>query len=189
MIAFKNGKAGILLLAVCLVATLARAGTTSDDKSPRNDPSRSAAYLEREVGHQLRLLPFFTVFDNLEYRVDGYRVELMGEVTRPTLKSDAENAVKNIEGVESVTNNIKVLPVSPNDDAIRMAEYRAIYGHSDLNRYAMSAVPSIHIVVENGHVTLVGVTANEMDKNIAGIQAKGVPGVFSVTNNLRVEGK
>jgi hyperosmotically inducible protein len=145
--------------------------------------------LQQEVGHQLRLLPFYSVFDDLRYKVEGYNVELSGAVTRPTLKTDAERTVKKIEGVESVTNNIKVLPVSTMDDRIRLAEYRAIYGQATLNRYALQAIPPIHIIVENGHVSLVGVVANEMDKNVAGIQANTVPGVFSVTNNLMVESK
>jgi hyperosmotically inducible periplasmic protein len=113
----------------------------------------------------------------------------MGQVTRPTLKSDAERVVKDIEGVEQVTNNIEVLPLSPNDDRIRLAAYRAIYGQTALNRYALNAIPPIHIIVNNGKLTLEGVVANEGDKNIAGIQANSVPGVFSVTNNLRVEGQ
>ncbi len=133
------------------------------------------------------MLPYYGVFDNLEYRVDGSAVTLMGQVTRPTLKSDAENVVKRIEGVDRVINNIEVLPLSPNDDRIRMQVYRSVYGQPNLNRYAMNAVPPIHIIVNNGNVTLVGVVANESDKNIAGIQASGTPGVFSVKNNLRVE--
>jgi hyperosmotically inducible periplasmic protein len=133
-------------------------------------------------------LPYYNIFDNLEYQVDGNLVILSGQVTQPVLKSDAENVVKRIEGVESVTNNIEVLPLSPSDDRIRLATYRAIFGADGLYRYAMGANPSIHIIVDNGHVTLVGVVANQMDKNIAGIRANGVFGVFSVTNNLRVEG-
>ena len=142
-----------------------------------------------EIGHELRLLPYYSVFDDLRYKVNGYNVELEGAVTRPTLKSDAENVVKRIEGVESVTNNIKVLPPSTDDDRIRLAEYRVIYGHPALNRYGLQAVPPIHIIVDRGHVTLTGVVANEMDRNVANIQANTVPGVFSVTNDLRVEGK
>jgi hyperosmotically inducible protein len=134
------------------------------------------------------MLPWYGVFDNLAYKVDGYNVTLMGQVTRPTLKSSAENVVEKIEGVEKVTNNIEVLPVSPNDDRLRLALYRAIYGHTALNRYAIQAVPPIHIIVKDGNVTLEGVVANEMDKNVANVQARSVPGVFSVTNNLRVEG-
>jgi hyperosmotically inducible protein len=142
----------------------------------------------REIRHELVMLPYYGVFDNLAYKVDGYNVTLMGQVTRPTLKSSAENVVKDIEGVQKVVNNIEVLPVSPNDDRLRLAVYRAIYGHTALNRYALNAVPPIHIIIKNGNVTLEGVVANEMDKNIANLQANGVPGVFGVTNNLRVEG-
>jgi len=143
--------------------------------------------LTREVRHELVMLPYYGVFDDLGYRVDGNTVTLFGDVTRPTLKSDAENVVKRIEGVDRVVNNINVLPPSPQDDQIRLATYRAIYGFPSLNRYALSAVPSIHIIVNSGRVTLTGVVANEGDKNTAGIQANGVPGVFSVTNNLQIE--
>jgi hyperosmotically inducible protein len=143
----------------------------------------------REIRHELVMLPYYGVFDNLAYKVDGYNVTLMGQVTRPTLKSSAENVVKDIEGVQKVVNNIEVLPVSPNDDRLRLGVYRSIYGHTALNRYALNAVPPIHIIVKNGNVTLEGVVANEMDKNIANIQANAVSGVFSVTNNLRVEGR
>jgi len=142
----------------------------------------------KEVRHELVMLPFYGVFDNLAYKVspDG-TVTLLGQVSRPTLKSDAENVVKRIEGVERVDNQIKVLPVSPNDDRIRRAVYRAIYGNEVLSQYALRAVPPIHIIVENGNLTLEGVVARQMDKQIAEIQAKSVPGVFSVTNNLKVE--
>lgn len=133
------------------------------------------------------MLPYYGVFDNLAYKVDGASVTLIGQVTRPTLKSDAENVVKKIEGVEQVNNEIEVLPPSPNDDRIRRAVYRAIYGNPALERYRLQAVPSMHIIVKNGNVTLVGVVATDGDKNIAGIKANGVSGVFSVTNNLQVE--
>lgn len=142
----------------------------------------------REIRHELVMLPYYGVFDNLSYKVDGYKVTLMGQVTRPTLKSDAERVVKDIEGIEQVTNNIEVLPVSPADDRIRLAAYRTIYGHTTLNRYALNAVPPIHIIVRNGNIALEGVVATEADKNVAGIQANSVPGAFGVTNNLRVEG-
>ena len=148
---------------------------------------RSAARLEKEVRHELVMLPFYGVFDNLAYQVDGYTVVLLGQVTRPTLKTDAGRVVKAIEGVERVDNRIEVLPVSPNDNRIRLAVYRAIYGHSGLDRYALMAVPSIHIIVKNGDLTLEGAVGNELDRNLANIQARGVPGVFSVTNKLRVD--
>ena len=143
--------------------------------------------LQKEVRHELVMLPYYGVFDNLAFRVDGSTVTLMGQVTRPTLKSDAERVVKDIEGVQTVNNQIQVLPTSPNDDRIRLAVYRAIYGQATLNRYALQAVPSIHIIVNNGNVTLEGVVANEGDRNIANISANGVSGVFGVTNNLRLD--
>jgi hyperosmotically inducible protein len=148
--------------------------------------ARSEDRLAREVRHELVMLPYYGVFDNLVFRVNGGVVELYGQVTRPTLKTDAERAVQRIEGVEKVINKIEVLPLSPMDDQIRLAEYRAIYGHPVLNRYAHQAVPPIHIIVKNGHVTLEGAVASESDKNIAGVQANSVPDVFEVVNNLRV---
>jgi len=148
---------------------------------------RGAERLAKEVRHELVMLPYYNLFDNLAFRVDGSTVTLMGQVVRPTLKSDAERVVKNIEGVERVVNNIEVLPLSPNDDRIRRAVYAAIFSQPSLQMYGMQAVPPIHIIVKNGNVSLEGVVANEGDKNIAGIRANGVPGVFSVQNNLRVE--
>jgi len=144
--------------------------------------------ITREVRHELVLLPYYGVFDNLGYRVgsDG-SVTLVGQVTRPTLKSDAENSVRHIEGVERVDNQIQVLPVSPMDDQIRMATYRAIYGNSNLAPYSVRAVPPIHIIVNGGHVTLEGAVATKMDKQLAETQAKSVPNVFSVTDNLQVD--
>src|SRR2546430_7386692 len=129
--------------------------------------NRGQERLVKEVRHELVMLPYYNVFDNLSYRVDGSTVTLMGQVTRPTLKSDAERVVKGIEGVEKVVNNIEVLPVSPNDDRIRMAVYRAIYGQSALQRDSLPEVPPILIIVNNGNVTLEGVVASEADKNIA----------------------
>lgn len=150
--------------------------------------ARGLERIQREVRHELVMLPYYGVFDNLAYKVEpNGNVTLLGEVSRPTLKSDAENVVKKIEGVEKVDNQIKVLPTSPGDDRIRIATYRAIYGQSALNQYALRAVPPIHIIVENGHVTLEGVVSRQADKQIAEMQAKGVPGVFSVEDHLRVE--
>jgi hyperosmotically inducible periplasmic protein len=143
--------------------------------------------LEKAVRHELVMLPYYNIFDDLSFQVNGGHVTLFGAVTRPTLRSDAENVVKRLEGVQSVTNKIEVLPLSPMDDRIRIATYRSIYGFSALQRYAMGAVPSIHIIVRNGNVTLTGVVANEGDRNMANIRANGVFGVFSVTNELKVE--
>ena len=143
--------------------------------------------IEKAVRHELVMLPYYNIFDDLSFQVNGGRVTLTGEVTRPTLKSSAENVIKHLEGVTGVTNNIEVLPLSPMDNRIRIATYRSIYGFSALQRYALGAVPSIHIIVKNGNVTLTGVVANEGDRNIANIRANGVSGVFSVKNELRVE--
>ena len=173
-----------------VAALLLAAGANAQDRKalPPENGDPGLARLTKEVRHELVMLPYYNVFDNLSYRIDGSRVTLMGQVTRPTLKSDAGNVVKRLEGVSQVDNQIEVLPLSPNDDQIRYAVYRAIYGHTSLStRYGYQAVPSIHIIVRNGQVVLEGVVANEGDKNIANIQANGVSGVFSVTNNLRVE--
>jgi hyperosmotically inducible protein len=169
-----------LLLAIS-GASFARAQTPPNRNSPNYHQ-----WLANEVRHQLVLLPFYSVFDNLQYKVDGDDVTLLGQVRLPTLKIDAGNAVKTIEGVGKVTNDIEVLPVSPMDDQIRRAEYRAIYRSPTLERYAFGPVPPIHIIVKGGHVTLEGVVDSESDKNVANIRANGVPNVFSVTNNLRV---
>jgi len=150
--------------------------------------TKASQNLVREVRHQLLLLPYYSVFDNLAYRVDGDHVTVEGQVTRPTLKSDAENAVKSIESVSGVTNNIEVLPPSPMDDQLRRALYRAIYGDPSLNKYSWSSVASIHIIVKNGNVALEGVVDGEGDKNLAGLRANSVPNVFSVKNNLTVGG-
>jgi hyperosmotically inducible protein len=153
----------------------------------QNNPSQDR--ITHEVRHELVMLPYYGVFDNLAYSVNGGVVTLYGQVTRPTLKSDAGNVVKKIEGVTRVDNKIEVLPLSPMDDQSRRAVYRAIYGDPTLSRYGIQAVPPIHIIVDNGKVTLVGVVANEADKNMAGLRANGVAGVFSVDNQLRVEGQ
>jgi hyperosmotically inducible periplasmic protein len=177
------GHAALVVSAVTLLAALPIVGHAQ----PRTSSTSAQERLIREVRHELVMLPYYGVFDNLAYRVNGNTVELYGQVTRPTLKSDAEGVVKKIEGVDRVVNNIEVLPLSPNDDRLRLALFRAIYGHTALNRYAIQAVPPIHIIVTNGNVTLEGVVATQMDKQIAEMQAKSVPGVFSVTNNLKVE--
>jgi hyperosmotically inducible protein len=147
----------------------------------------AASDLVKEVRHELVTLPYYGVFDNLSYRVDGSKVTLFGQVRDPVLKDQAGKAVKSIEGVSAVDNQIEVLPASSMDDGTRMAVYRAIYSKPTLQRYQLGAVPPIHIIVKNGNVTLEGVVANEMDKNVAGIAANGVSGVFKVTNNLRTD--
>jgi hyperosmotically inducible protein len=186
-------------LLVSLLAWLALFSfTASAAPGPQGQDTRPAAGLSlkgsdritKEVRHELVMLPFYGVFDNLTYKVDADgTVTLLGQVSRPTLKSDAENVVKRIEGVEKVVNNIEVLPTSINDDRIRRDTYRAIYGNDVLSQYQLRAVPPIHIIVNNGHVTLEGVVDREMDRQIAGVQANQVQGTFSVTNNLQAEDK
>ena len=158
-------------------------------QAQRPTPMQYQQKITQEVRHQLVMLPYYSVFDNLVFSVNGDAVTLAGQVTQPVLKSDAEKAVKSVEGVATVVNNIEVLPVSTNDDRLRRALYQAIYGDPQLQMYELRAVPPIHIIVKNGHATLVGVVANEMDKNVAGIRAKTVPGLFSVENQLEVENK
>jgi hyperosmotically inducible protein len=170
----------VLVIALLSVATL---GSAQD----RDQPSaKSQERITREVRHELLMLPYFGVFDNIAYKVDGYTVTLLGQVVRPTLKSDAEGAVKHIEGVEKVDNQIEVLPPSPMDDGLRRRLYRAIYGYPALEKYALGVQKPIRIIVKNGNVTLEGVVDNAGDKNFAGLRANGVSGIFSVTNNLQV---
>jgi hyperosmotically inducible periplasmic protein len=169
-------RTAFLTFAILLVASCSFAQARQD----------TGQNLIKEVRHQLVLLPYYSVFDDLSYRVEGSRVILSGQVIRPSLKSDAEAAVKGVEGVSSVENKIEVLPPAPMDDQIRRAVFRAIYSEPALSRYAGSAVPSIHIIVKGGHVSLIGVADNATDKNIAGLRANGVPNVFSVDNNLVV---
>jgi hyperosmotically inducible protein len=177
----------LLLITLAVSLLVLPVGAVAKNQKFVSVSDRAWNRVEREVRHELVTLPFYGVFDNLAFQVDGGTVTLLGQVSRPTLRTDAERVVKSIEGVERVINRIEVLPLSPYDDRIRLATYRAIYGNTALNRYALQAVPPIHIIVKNGNVTLEGVVANEGDKNIADIQARSVPGVFSVTNNLRVE--
>ena len=148
--------------------------------------SREEKGLTREVYHQLELLPRLSVFDNIGFAVNGNNVTLSGEVTQPVKKSDAESAVKSVEGVGNVQDNIKVLPLSPNDERLRQQEFKAIYSFPSLQKYAWYSVQSIHIIVDNGHVTLEGMVDNEADKDAANVRANSVPGVFSVTNKLQV---
>jgi len=174
----KPGKlAGFLVAALVAVPSFVYASSPSSTLSP----------LEQKVRHELNMLPYYGVFDYLSFRVQGDKVTLFGEVAQPVLKLDAEYAVKHIEGVRQVDSQIEVLPLSPNDNRIRFQTYRAIYGYGPLNRYALPTHPSIHIIVKNGDVTLKGVVANTMDRNMAYTRADSVPGVFSVKNELTIE--
>jgi hyperosmotically inducible periplasmic protein len=183
-------KTTLAILFAPLIFLTASYATAQDapPAAPATADQKNMARIYKEVRHELVMLPYYGVFDQLSYKVDpDGTVTLMGQVVRPTLKDDAGNAVKHIEGVEKVVNNIEVLPLSPNDDRIRRAVYRAIYSNSVLSPYQLRAVPPLHIIVKNGNVTLEGAVANQMDKQVAGIKANGVSGVFSVTNNLIVD--
>lgn len=172
-----------LILFVSLLSLCALAAAQDTQREPS---ARGQERITREVRHELLMLPYFGVFDYIAYKVDGDQVTLLGQVVRPSLKSDAENAVKHIEGVEKVDNQIEVLPPSPADDRIRLRLFRAIYGFPALQRYELGVQKPIRIIVKNGHVTLEGVVDSEADKNLVGVRANGVSGTFSVTNNLQV---
>jgi hyperosmotically inducible periplasmic protein len=175
-----------VILVTSLLA-LAGLGIAQDQNMQRNQPSaKSEERITKEVRHELLMLPWFGVFDYIAYKVEGYNVTLLGEVVRPSLKSDAESAVKHIEGVEHVDNQIEVLPPSPMDDRLRRRLFRTIYGFPSLEKYALGVQKPIRIIVKNGHVTLEGVVDNDGDKNLAGLRANTVSGIFSVTNNLQV---
>lgn len=148
---------------------------------------QSQGRITRQVRHELLMIPYLSVFDDLSYKVEGSTVTLMGEVRNPIIKADAQAAIKHIEGVEKINNEIEVLPVSFNDDRIRREVARAVFKEPRLSEYAIQPVPPIHIIVKNGHVDLAGVVRDQGDKEVAGIRANGVPGVFSVKNDLQVE--
>lgn len=172
-----KSKAATMLTSLLLLIPLYAAAQNS---------ARPEDRITREVRHELLMLPYFGVFDNIAYKVDGGTVTLMDSVVRPTLKSDAENAVKHIEGVDKVVNQIEILPPSNMDDRIRLELFRAIYEFPALQKYELGVQKPIRIIVKNGHVWLEGVVDSESDKNLVGVRAKTVPGTFSVTNNLQV---
>ncbi len=198
----------ILFMAAAVIALLSiplAAASETTTSAPGLDENQ--VRIAKKVRHELVMLPWYSVFDNLQFSLEGdHTVILTGQTIRPTIKSGAENVVKRVEGVTKVINNIEVLPLSPFDYRIRRAEFRAIYSQPALSRYALQAgvgapffglgstslsgveLP-IHIIVKNGHVTLVGVVANAMDRNVAGIAANSVPNVFSVENDLQVESR
>jgi len=153
---------------------------------PKNAPVSEEDRLTREVRHELVMQPYYTSWDWLAFRVNGNTVELLGDANSPGLRRDAVNSVKHIEGVEKVIDHINELPPSPMDDRIRHQVARAIFSFDGLSRYSWSAVPSIHIIVKGGRVRLEGVVDNQPDKDLIGLRANQVPGVFQVTNNLRV---
>jgi hyperosmotically inducible periplasmic protein len=175
-------KLRLLVAVVSLFSVMASTAVAQNATS-----NKSEDRIVREVRHELLMLPYFGVFDNIAYKVQGGTVTLLGQVVRPSLKSDAENSIKHIEGVDRVDNQIEVLPPSSQDDAIRIALFRAIYQYPSLQKYEMGVQKAIRIIVKNGRVTLEGVVDSQGDKDLAGIRAKSVPGTFEVTNNLQVQ--
>jgi hyperosmotically inducible protein len=174
-----NRRLNVLLSFALLLAPAALVG--------QNQMSGAAqSRVQREVIHELLMLPYYGVFDTIGFQVNGDTVTLLGAVTRPVLKSDAENSIKHIEGVNRVDNKIEVLPPSPMDDQLRLQLFRAIYGYPSLEKYSLGVQKPIRIIVKSGHVALEGVVDSQADKDTAGIRANGVSGIFSVTNNLRI---
>jgi hyperosmotically inducible protein len=158
----------------------------SSPAQPASPASPAQARIQKEVRHELLMLPYFTVFDNIAFQVNGDTVTLIGDVTQPVIKSGAENVVKHVEGVEHVVNKINVLPPAPMDSQSRVALYRAIYGFPALEKYAMGVQKPIRIIVDMGKVTLEGAVDTQADKDMVGLRANTIPGIFSVTNNLQV---
>ncbi len=174
----------LVIMAVILIgASSVWAAPVANEKAVQP----SLEKIMKKVRHELVTLPYYGVFDNLAYKVEGSTVTLYGQVVRPSTRKDAERRVARIDGVEQVINEIEVLPLSSFDDRIRLATYRELQRTGSLYRYFLGANPSIHIVVNRGHVTLEGVVANEGDRNLANIAARNAFGSFSVTNNLRTE--
>lgn len=175
------------LISAALVSCLVFLALPAPAQRNSRPPAQFTQRVQREVMHQILMLPYYDVFDAIGFKVEGYNVTLLGQVTRPSLKSDAERVIKKIEGVERVDNQIEVLPPSSFDDDIRRRMFRAIYGYGPLQRYALPPIKPIRIIVDRGHVTLEGIVDSTGDRNLANIRANGVPGVFSVTNHLAVE--
>jgi hyperosmotically inducible protein len=178
----KRGILGTFLVAAALVAT----GVAADKGAAK--PPLTGADLEKGVRHGILIYPNYTLWDDISFRIDNGNVELLGAVSQPYKKSDLERIVQGIPGVASVTNEIKVLPLSPQDDRLRLQVARAIYRDPALSRYGMGAVPAIHIIVDNGRVTLTGAVTNTVDKQVAGMRASGAGLSFGpVINNLTVD--
>lgn len=176
-------KAITLLASFFFLASLSLAAQDAQRDQPS---SKSQERITREVRHELLMLPYFGVFDYIAYKVDGDTVTLLGAVVRPSLKSDAGNVVKHIEGVEKVDNQIEVLPTSSIDDGLRIQLFHAIYGYPPLEKYALGVQKPIRLIVKNGRATLEGAVDSEADKNLVNVRANGVSGLFAVTNNLQV---
>lgn len=182
-------RALFILLTISVVASAMTRNAFAAGTPDTKPQGALSARVIRQVRHELVTLPYYGVFDWLQFEVrPDNTVVLRGQVVKPTTKSDAEARVKDVDGVSKVVNEIEVLPLSPQDDRLRRAIYRKLYGNdSPLFRYAVQAIPSIHIIVKNGHATLKGVVANKGDAQLAYIRARGVPGLFDVKNELQIE--
>jgi hyperosmotically inducible periplasmic protein len=187
--AMRSNLAGILAVGLAFVATSLHAQHSPSAKLANGEPKTEESQLSSEIRHQLRVLPFYSVFDYITFTLDGGKVTLTGFVLRPTLKANAEAAVRSLEGVSSVKNLVEVLPKSPTDDDSRRAVYRAIFEDSTLQRYAVSEVPVIHIVLRNGEVILEGAIASDAEKNLATARASSVSGISGVKNDLVIHAK
>ncbi len=172
-----------LMAALLLVAGVASASTKGSAGMPQTDEG-----IAKAIRHEILMYPYYTIWDDVNFQVAGGQVELEGAVNQPYKKDDIQRLVSKVPGVISVTNELKVLPLSNMDDRLRLQVARAIYRDPALTRYAIQAIPPIHIIVENGHVTLTGTVSTEMEKQIAGLRASGVGLAFGpVVNNLQVE--
>lgn len=183
---------GAVLLAFAVTVAAAPCAAQSQSppgKKPASTEEKPGTNLAHEIHHQIQVLPFYSVFDHVAFKLEGAKVTLTGQVLRPTMREQAEAAIKSLEGVTVVVNQIELLPASPSDDELRRAIYRAIYEDSTLARYAVQAVPPIHIIVKNGNVALEGFVESPGDKSLAGARGGGVPNVASIKNNLVVQGK
>ena len=179
----KTRMLGQLLMVGTLLLGAGVAGATNIPNAPRSDEA-----VAKQVRHEILMYPYYGIWDNINYRVADGSVELTGAVTQPYKKADLGRIVQKIRGVTSVTNALEVLPLSPMDDRLRWQVARAIYSDPSLSRYAIQAIPPIHIIVDNGHVTLEGVVNNDLEKQVAGVRAASAGLSFGpVINNLRVE--
>jgi hyperosmotically inducible periplasmic protein len=179
----------LLSLWVAVSSLLSAQQTPPPSKHVATETKPAESTLAREVRHQLLVLPYYSVFDHITFTLEGDKVTLTGQVLRPTLKRDAEGSVKSIEGMGTVVNHIEVLPVLPTDDELRRAIYHAIFEDAVLQKYAVQALPSIHIIVKNGNAALEGSVDSEADKNLAGAKARGVTNVRDMKDNLVVQPK
>ena len=181
-------KSGILGKAAMAAALLLTAGIAGASNGPDAAAQSSDEALAKQVRHQIVTYPHYTIWDDISFRVNRGNVLLVGDVNQPYKKSDLQKIVAHVPGVVSVNNQLKVLPLSNMDDRLRLQVARAIYGDPSLSRYGMQALPPIHIIVDNGHVTLTGVVSTSMDKQVAGVRASTVGLSFGpINNNLQVE--